>query len=433
MANQAERVGVTPIDDILAEMQVLGPADPSVNVQVREDLGYLTSLLLSNEYIAAESEYERFIRVRERSLDIDTPLVRSAIEGRRILVTGGTGCIGRVLLSQLSTFNPAQVVSLESSASPSDTPDVEYANIDLRDGEALRSKLSLVKPDIIFHLAAQRNIATAKENPLSTLRTNISGTHNLIDAAEQVGVAHMVYASSDKALSPLVDGTYAVSKRLTHVVDNSVIFNRLQEWATTGSAISLFSPDISMPVQSATEAAQVLLGSCLEGQPGLLKIQALQSVGMPVSLLHLALGTIAKSNSSSPIYFRDRDVGAEELPRLDVFQPQSADTPMVGEFEAHNASPASFCNNVISLPLKMGSGRELEDVVNWLSGHEHNDVSHEETRAVESSLSWSMFAAVLRELDKETLNLALDQAKSLPGSDEASRITKTMMAIVNEK
>ena len=450
MANQAERAGVNPSDNILAEMQAYGSTDPSINDQAREDLGRLTRLLVSNDLVAAESEYERFIQVQDRNLEVDASIIRSAIEGRRILVTGGTGCIGKVLLSQLLTLNPAQVVSLESSAPPSDTSDVEYASIDLRNGDALRAKLSVVKPDVIFHLAAQRNIATAQESSLPTLTTNISGTHNLIEAAEQVEAAHIVYASSDKALPPLVDGTYAVSKkagewlmsevasrgrmictaaRLTHVVDNSVIFDHLHKWATTDATIRLFNPDISMNIQSATEAAQLILGSCLEGEPGYLKVQTLGNVDRPINLLRLALGTIARFNSSSPIHFRD--ARNKKLPQLGVFQP-SVKAPLIGEFEIQKARPASFCDNVASLPANMRAGHELENVVKWLSENGHNDVSQNKVSAVESSLSWNMFEAILQGLDKETLDLALYQAKSLPRSNESARIASTIQTIVNE-
>jgi nucleoside-diphosphate-sugar epimerase len=455
MANQTERVGVTQNVDILTEMQALGAANPDVDTNSRAhgDLENLTSLLLANNYATAVSEYERFLSVKDRSLDMDMSAVRGAIEGKRVLVTGGTGCIGRVLLSQLLALEPAQVVSLESSPPVHGISDVEYAAIDLRDREVLRSKLSIVKPDIVYHLAAQRNIATAQENSLPTLTTNISGTRNLIDAAEQAEVTHMVYASSDKAMPPLVGGTYAVSKkagewlmseaavrdrmictaaRLTHVVDNSVIFNRLHEWAAAGSAIRLFSPDISMHVQSAAEAAQLLLGSCLDGEPGYLKMQVLKNLGRPISLLHLALGTIAKSNSLSPIYFRNPDHGGP--PQPEIFQPGgNTAAPLLGGFEAPNAEPVSFCNNVISLLSKIGASHELETAVNWFSERSQKEISQDKIKMFEDSLSWDMFEAVLQELDKETLYIALDQAKSLHGSSETAGMIKTIQAIADEK
>jgi hypothetical protein len=455
MANQAERVGATQNVDILTEMQALGAANPDIDInsRVHDDLENLTSLLLANNYATAVSEYERFLSVKDRSLDMDMPAVRGAIEGKRVLVTGGTGCIGGVLLSQLLTLEPAQVVSLESSPPVHGISDVEYTTIDLRDREALRSKLSLVKPDIVYHLAAQRNVATAQENSLPTLTTNISGTRSLIDAAEQAEVNHMVYASSDKAMPPLVAGTYAVSKkagewlmseaavrdrmictaaRLTHVVDNSIIFNRLHEWAAAGSAIRLFNPDISMHVQSATEAAQLLLGSCLDGEPGYLKIQALKNVGRPISLLHLALGTIAKSNSLSPIYFRSPDSGGPFQP--EIFQPGvNTETPLLGGFETPNAEPVSFCNNAVSLLSKIGASRELDTAVNWFSERSQKEISQGEIKAFEDSLSWGMFEAVLRELGKETLYIALDQAKSLRDSSETASMVKIIQIIADEK
>ncbi len=70
---------------------------------------------------------------------------------------------------------------------------------DIRDFEKLKQSLNEVKPDIIFHLAAQALVRDSYESPLETLEINVNGTANLLEAIRQLDLeTNIVVITSDK-------------------------------------------------------------------------------------------------------------------------------------------------------------------------------------------------------------------------------------------
>ena len=143
-----------------------------------------------------------------------------------------------------------------------------------------------VQPDLVFHVAAQRDPGLAETEVHRTVSTNVLGTRTVLTAAAEAGVPQVVCASTGKALRPYSPDMYTASKRaaewvasgvaassdmlvsagrFTHVLDNSIIYQRLLSWAdeTGEGVIRLHSPDIAFYVQSALESAQLLLLACL--------------------------------------------------------------------------------------------------------------------------------------------------------------------------
>ncbi len=108
--------------------------------------------------------------------------------GRRVLLTGHTGFKGGWLAIWLSRLG-AQVTGLSLPPSlPSlyDAADIskcakEYF-FDIRDAQAVSKIVTLVQPEIVFHLAAQPLVRSSYLNPLETYATNVMGTANLLDA-----------------------------------------------------------------------------------------------------------------------------------------------------------------------------------------------------------------------------------------------------------
>jgi CDP-glucose 4,6-dehydratase len=74
---------------------------------------------------------------------------------------------------------------------------VELAEGDLRDAEAVGA--AVAGCDSVFHLAAQTIVGVARESPLDTLEVNVRGAWNVFEACREHEVAHIVFASSDKA------------------------------------------------------------------------------------------------------------------------------------------------------------------------------------------------------------------------------------------
>lgn len=161
------------------------------------------------------------------------------LNGKKILVTGGTGLVGSHVIEMLLTKG-ARVVVLTRSLDPQSyfvTAGLD-TQVVLRYGDILdRRVFSDLLPrygiDTIFHLAAQPIVTTAYDQPYSTLNTNIMGTVQVLEAARlYCGIRRIIVASSDKAYGksgkkyresdPLVgDHPYEVSKSAADLVARS--------------------------------------------------------------------------------------------------------------------------------------------------------------------------------------------------------------------
>ena len=278
-----------------------------------------------------------------------------------VLVTGGTGCIGSTLIAQLAARCPGRLVSVSRGVT-GDWPRhgrAEYPYADVRDRAAMEKLMGEVKPDLVFHVAGQRDPGLAEAEVQRTVSTNVLGTRNVLTAAAEAGVSQVICASTGKALRPYSPDMYTASKRVaewvassvaadsdmlcaagrfTHVLDNSIIYKRLLSWAdeTNGGVIRLHSPDIAFYVQSALESAQLLLLACFGSERGEFRVYAISDLGWPVSLLDLALAVLARSGSATPIYISGYDRGYEEIPFPGLYDPLTAGDvgPLLNAFEA---------------------------------------------------------------------------------------------------
>jgi len=114
--------------------------------------------------------------------------LRRAYAGRRVLVTGHTGFKGAWLCEWLLALG-AEVHGL---ALPPETPSLfasldlarrlRHDLVDIRDAAALRAKIAALRPEFIFHLAAQPLVRLSYREPVPTFATNTLGTAHLLDA-----------------------------------------------------------------------------------------------------------------------------------------------------------------------------------------------------------------------------------------------------------
>ena len=120
----------------------------------------------------------------------------------RILITGITGFIGSWLAEYL--LNEHDVYGIARWRSKTENIDhiidkLHIVNADIRDGYSIQSVLQEVKPEYIFHLAAQSFVKESWNSPLETLGTNVLGTANILEAIIQVtSNATLVIAGSSE-------------------------------------------------------------------------------------------------------------------------------------------------------------------------------------------------------------------------------------------
>lgn len=108
----------------------------------------------------------------------------------RILITGCTGFVGKYVVEQCSIRYPqAALFGLAGHAVPSvKTNTIQLLVADITQRDQIQRVVAQVRPDLIFHLAAQSSVAASWKNPQNTLRVNAEGTIHLLEAlrAEQL-------------------------------------------------------------------------------------------------------------------------------------------------------------------------------------------------------------------------------------------------------
>lgn len=122
-----------------------------------------------------------------------------SLDGRRVLVTGGSGFIGRHAVAGLARAGASvRVVDLK----PHPDPSVETVVGDLADAEVLDAAFE-GGIDSVVHLAAVTSVLRSVENPGGTFDTNVAGTHAVLEAARAAGVSSLAFASTNAVTGPM--------------------------------------------------------------------------------------------------------------------------------------------------------------------------------------------------------------------------------------
>jgi len=121
----------------------------------------------------------------------------------KILVTGGAGFIGSHLVDALvgRRFETFVVDNLSTGNLKNVNPNAKFFKMDLRSPN-LPKLIAKIKPDAIFHLAAQIDVRLSVKDPAKDADINILGSLNLLQAAADSGVKKIVFSSSGGAMYP---------------------------------------------------------------------------------------------------------------------------------------------------------------------------------------------------------------------------------------
>jgi len=149
---------------------------------------------------------------------------------KRILITGGTGTVGRQIIQRLLPFEPHSITVFsrdenEQAAMENEYKDCRKIKFFLGD---IRDKPRIIraarKVDYIFHTAALKHVNACEINPIEAVKTNILGTQNVIEAAMLNKVRKVILTSSDKAVNPA--NTMGVTKLMAEKLMTAANFTR---------------------------------------------------------------------------------------------------------------------------------------------------------------------------------------------------------------
>jgi len=224
--------------------------------------------------------------------------------GKKVLVTGGTGTVGREVVRKLLDTEARKIIVYSRSENrqaamalkypPVKFPTVEFMLGSVEDMGALERAISGC--DIVIHLAAVKHINLAEKQPIHTTMVNILGVNNIIYLCQKHNVKKAVFISTDKAVNPT--SVYGMTKRLGeqmfleangacefYVVRFGNVFGSdgsvIQRWlddAEKGLPIKVTDPNMTRFFFSASDAADLIFESMEDGHPECIYTAAMKSL-----------------------------------------------------------------------------------------------------------------------------------------------------------
>ena len=324
-------------------------------------------------------------------------IAKTAVQGRRVLVTGAGGSIGSDFVCASIDAKPRTLILLESSEhvlyevhrlvsgkTPTVTKVVPIVG-SFSDESLLDSLLRLYEPDLILHAGAYKHVPLMEGNPLAAIANNAVGTQKLVMAVLQRGVGQIVMVSTDKAVNPR--SVMGASKRIAELVllshatakvcMNSVRLGNVL--GSSGSVVPLFEEQLAkgLPITVTHADARRFFMTASEALTTLLTAVACRLSGkvlLPdcssaLRVLDLALFLAEKSGlkKDHPIEFTGLRSGEkleeELLMRDETVEATGPDGLSVVSSPCPSASNVSFALEKMDAAIRRGDVHDVMECV----------------------------------------------------------------------
>ena len=254
--------------------------------------------------------------LRREPVRVNDEAVGAALEGKRVLVTGAGGSIGRELCRQIARRKPAGLVLLGHGENSifeillelgQDYPGHLLSPViaDVRNPERLAQIFKEHQPQIIFHAAAHKHVPLMEANVVEAVTNNVLGTRNVVQAALDHDVERFVLISTDKAVRPssiygatkrlaemiVLDAAHASKRAFTVVRFGNVLGSRgsiipiFKQQISSGGPVTVTHPDMYRFFMTIPEAVYLVLQAASMEQGGETFVL---NMGEPVRILDLA-------------------------------------------------------------------------------------------------------------------------------------------------
>jgi FlaA1/EpsC-like NDP-sugar epimerase len=254
--------------------------------------------------------------LRREPAQIQSELVGASLTGKRVMVTGAGGSIGRELCRQIARWGPQMLLLLghgENSIFETtlelqeDFPVLPLQPIiaDIRDLPRMRSIFDSLRPQVVFHAAAHKHVPLMESNIEEAITNNIVGTQNVVAAAGHVEVERLVLISTDKAVRPanvmgatkriaemiVLDAARRTGRAYSVVRFGNVLGSRgsvvplFKRQIAHGGPVTITHPDMKRYFMTIPEAVHLVLQAAAMGQGGEI---FLLNMGEQVRILDLA-------------------------------------------------------------------------------------------------------------------------------------------------
>lgn len=131
-----------------------------------------------------------------------------AMSGATVTITGGTGSFGSTMVQHLLTRGVGAVHILSRDEAKQDDMRTRFSDArlkfflgDVRDADSVAG--AMVNTEFVFHAAALKQVPSCEFFPQQAVKTNVVGSHNVVEAAAAAGVRSVVFLSTDKAVYPV--------------------------------------------------------------------------------------------------------------------------------------------------------------------------------------------------------------------------------------
>ena len=252
---------------------------------------------------------------REPAL-IQNELVGAALTGKRVLVTGAGGSIGREICRQIARWGPQTLIlmghgensifeaMLELQENFPSLP-LQPVIADIRDLPRLENIFKSFRPQVVYHTAAHKHVPLMESNVEEAITNNVIGTRNVCKAVCEANTERLVLISTDKAVRPanvmgatkriaemiVLDAAHRTGRAFSVVRFGNVLGSRgsvvplFKRQIAHGGPITITHPDMKRYFMTIPEAVHLVLQASAMGQGGEV---FLLNMGQQVRILDLA-------------------------------------------------------------------------------------------------------------------------------------------------